>query len=51
MSKATVTQHRRSRHRRNPERLGFSGWFTLASLGCTFGAIGWAAYGFPVLEL
>lgn len=51
MSKATVTQHRRSRHRRNPDSLGWSGWFTLASLGCTFGAIGWAAYGFPVLEL
>lgn len=51
MSKATVTQYRRPRHRRNPDRLGFSGWFTLTSLACAYGAIGWAASGFPVLEL
>ncbi|MDZ7910439.1 MAG: hypothetical protein U5O16_01110 [Rhodococcus sp. (in: high G+C Gram-positive bacteria)] len=51
MSKATVTQYRRPRHRRNLDRLGFSGWFTLASLGCAFGAIAWVTVGAPTVGL
>lgn len=51
MSKNTITQHRRSRHRRNPDSLGFSGWFTLTSFACAFGAIGWVTVGAPTVTL
>lgn len=49
MSKNTITQHRRPRTQSNPNRWGWSGWFTVVLLGPAFGAVMWAASGAPTL--